>query len=93
LIVAGVGTGLALSTATDAALETLTDEQSGVGSALLQAMRIVAGGFGTTLLFGVIDSQYRGRLDQLNLPRPREMLNWRKPIEVFNDLLASHVSP
>ncbi|RJQ90278.1 IS30 family transposase, partial [Amycolatopsis panacis] len=25
--------------------------------------------------------------------RPRETLNWRKPIEVFSDLLASHVSP
>ena len=29
---------------------------------------------------------------QLN-GRPRQALGWRKPIEVFNDLLASHVSP
>ena len=29
---------------------------------------------------------------QLN-GRPRETLNWRKPVEVLNDLLAEHASP
>jgi DHA2 family multidrug resistance protein-like MFS transporter len=68
LTIGGVGTGLALPTATDAALETLSEEMSGVGSALLQALRMVAGSFGAALLSGVINSQYRGRLDTAGLP-------------------------
>jgi len=68
LVIGGIGVGLALPTVTDSALETLSEEMSGVGTALLQALRMVAGSFGAALLSSMINSQYRGRLNSAGLP-------------------------
>jgi hypothetical protein len=47
----GVGMGLALATAGSAALSTLPQERSGVGSAVMQALQKVGAPFGTAIRF------------------------------------------
>ncbi|MGK5681903.1 MFS transporter [Actinoplanes sp. URMC 104] len=59
----GAGLGLTMPPALDAALGALTPERSGVGNALLQAMRQVGGAIGVAVLGAVLNSAYRGRLD------------------------------
>ncbi len=67
LTVAGIGTGVALPSAMNAALGRLTGERSGVGSALISAVRQVGGTFGVAVLGSVLNSAYRGRLDLAGL--------------------------
>jgi len=59
----GAGMGLALATASSAALSELSDERSGVGSAVLQAIQKIGGPFGTAILGSVLSSAYLARLD------------------------------
>jgi MFS transporter, DHA2 family, multidrug resistance protein len=61
--VSGAGLGFALPSAMDAAMGALTPERSGVGSALLMAMRQVGGTIGVAILGAVLGSGYRGALD------------------------------
>jgi DHA2 family multidrug resistance protein-like MFS transporter len=68
LTVAGLGTGVALPPAMNAALGRLSGERSGVGSALISAIRQVGGTFGVAVLGSVLNSAYRARLDLTGLP-------------------------
>jgi DHA2 family multidrug resistance protein-like MFS transporter len=68
LAIAGIGTGMALPSAMNAALGRLTVERSGVGSALIAAVRQVGGTFGVAVLGSILNSVYRSQLDLATLP-------------------------
>jgi MFS transporter, DHA2 family, multidrug resistance protein len=68
MAVVGVGMGLALATASSAALAELSEERSGVGSAVLQAVNKVGGPFGTAILGSVLSSGYLAHVDVSGLP-------------------------
>jgi hypothetical protein len=68
LTIGGIGTGVALPSAMNAALGRLTRERSGAGSALISAIRQVGGTFGVAVLGSVLNAAYRGRLDLAGLP-------------------------
>jgi hypothetical protein len=68
LAIVGFGTGIALPPAMNAALGRLTGERSGVGSALITAIRQVGGVLGVAVLGSLLNSAYRGRLDLTGLP-------------------------
>ncbi|CAH0122265.1 Antiseptic resistance protein [Paenibacillus sp. CECT 9249] len=59
----GLGIGLALPAAMDEAVSALTPERSGVGSALLMAMRQVGGTLGVAILGAVLSAGYRNHLN------------------------------
>jgi EmrB/QacA subfamily drug resistance transporter len=67
IAVCGVGTGFVLPTAMDAALGALSVDSSGVGSGVIQAMRMVGGSFGAAILGSVLNSAYRNDLDLTGL--------------------------
>jgi DHA2 family multidrug resistance protein-like MFS transporter len=66
MAIVGVGMGLAMATSISAALSELSEEQSGVGSAVLQAINKVP--LGTAVLGSVLGSAYLARLDVSALP-------------------------
>jgi EmrB/QacA subfamily drug resistance transporter len=68
LAITGVGTGVALPPSLNAALGQLSGESSGVGSALITAIRQVGGTFGVAVLGSVLNSAYRGQLHLPELP-------------------------
>jgi EmrB/QacA subfamily drug resistance transporter len=68
LVIMGLGLGLAMTRTMTAALNALSTERAGVGSALIQAMRQVGGAIGIALLGAFANSGYRGRLALPNLP-------------------------
>jgi MFS transporter, DHA2 family, multidrug resistance protein len=70
MAIVGVGMGIALSTTTSAALVELSEERSGVGSAVLQAVNKVGGPFGTAILGSVLSSLYLSRLALSGLAAP-----------------------
>ena len=68
MAIVGLGTGLAMATATSAALMELSAERSGVASAVLQAVNKVGGPFGTAILGSVLSAGYLARLHTTALP-------------------------
>lgn len=68
ITVSGLGLGLVLPTAMDAALGELSSERSGIGSALIMAMRQVGGTIGVALLGAALNSTYRSHLVLDGLP-------------------------
>jgi EmrB/QacA subfamily drug resistance transporter len=68
ITVAGLGLGFVMPVAMDAAVGTLGEESSGVGSALIQAVRMVGGSFGAAILGSVLNAGYRGHVDLDGLP-------------------------
>jgi DHA2 family multidrug resistance protein-like MFS transporter len=58
----GLGLGFSLPPSMDIALGALAPSRSGVGSALLQALRQVGGTFGVAILGTVLNAGYRGAL-------------------------------
>jgi EmrB/QacA subfamily drug resistance transporter len=68
--VAGLGLGLAMPSAMNAALGALSAERSGAGSALITAMRQVGATIGVAVLGTVLNNVYRGHLSVTGLPAP-----------------------
>jgi EmrB/QacA subfamily drug resistance transporter len=68
MMVAGMGTGIAMTTAMSAALVELSEEKSGVGAAVLQAVNKTGGPFGIAVLGSVLSAGYLGRLHLSGLP-------------------------
>lgn len=68
IAVIGLGMGFAMPTTMDAALSALSPERSGVGSALIQAMRSVGGAIGVAILGTVLNTGYHDGLNTAGLP-------------------------
>jgi MFS transporter, DHA2 family, multidrug resistance protein len=66
----GFGMGLALATSASAALGELSEEHSGVGSAVMQALQKLGGPFGAAILGSVLANVYRSGVDVTGLPAP-----------------------
>jgi DHA2 family multidrug resistance protein-like MFS transporter len=66
--IVGLGLGFVLPTAAGAAISALSAERSGVGSALLQAVRQVGGTIGVAILGTILGSSYRNSLNLDHLP-------------------------
>jgi hypothetical protein len=66
--VVGIGFGLLFATAASAALSELSAERSGVGSAMLQALKNVGAPFGAAVLGSVLISAYQADLHMVGLP-------------------------
>jgi MFS transporter, DHA2 family, multidrug resistance protein len=66
--VTGIGLGVAMPTALNAAIGALSPERSGSGSALITAMRQVGGTIGVAVLGTVLATVYRSHLHLAGLP-------------------------
>ncbi|GAB3449666.1 MFS transporter [Actinophytocola sediminis] len=66
--IGGLGAGLALATASSAALATIDAERAGVASALNQAMQKLGSPLAAAILGSVLNSGYTARLDVTGLP-------------------------
>ncbi len=64
----GAGMGLTMATAASAALSELSQERSGVGSAVMQALQKTGAPFGAAILGSVLSSAYQAQLNLAGLP-------------------------
>jgi EmrB/QacA subfamily drug resistance transporter len=67
-LLVGLGMGVGFATAASAALKEVRSEQSGVASALLQAMQKVGAPFGSAVLGSVLVTVYQSDLDLSGVP-------------------------
>jgi EmrB/QacA subfamily drug resistance transporter len=67
-VIVGLGLGLTFATSASAALSELSQERSGVGSAVMQAMQKIGGPLGTAILGSVLSSVYLSQLHLTGLP-------------------------
>jgi MFS family permease len=68
IALSGLGLGLVLPTTIDAALGAVPDDNSGVASGVLQALRMVGGALGAAILGALINTTYRDQLEQTASP-------------------------
>jgi EmrB/QacA subfamily drug resistance transporter len=68
LVVIGMGMGLVMPTAMNAALDTLPPTRTGSGSALIQALRQAGGTIGVALLGTILNAGYRGETPKVPNP-------------------------
>ena len=68
ITVVGLGMGVVLPTSMGVALDELSTERSGSGSALIQAVRQAGGTIGVAVLGTVLSSAYRSGLGELAVP-------------------------
>jgi DHA2 family multidrug resistance protein-like MFS transporter len=68
LVIMGVGLGAAMTRTMTVAVNALSTERAGTGSALIQALRQVGGAVGIALLGAFANSGYRNRLTLPDLP-------------------------
>ena len=66
----GVGMGVTMATTASAALAELSEEQSGVGSAVMQAFNKLGGPLGSAILGSALTAAYLAHLDLSGLPAP-----------------------
>ncbi|WP_291419567.1 MFS transporter [Actinophytocola sp.] len=66
--IGGLGAGLALATASSAALATISAERAGVASALMQAVQKLGTPLAAAILGSVLNAGYSDRLDVTGLP-------------------------
>jgi EmrB/QacA subfamily drug resistance transporter len=69
LAIVGLGLGLTFSTSASAALSEISQERSGVASAVMQALQKTGGPLGTAILGSVLSTTYISRLDLAGLPQ------------------------
>ncbi|MEU0935187.1 MFS transporter [Embleya sp. NPDC005971] len=70
LVVTGLGLGTSLVPSMDAVMANLAPERTGMGSALVQTLRQVAGALGVAILGSVLASAYLDRIDTAGRPGP-----------------------
>jgi MFS transporter, DHA2 family, multidrug resistance protein len=68
MAIVGAGMGLALATASSAALSELSEDQAGIGSAVLQAVNKTGGPLGTAVLGSILTTGYLAQLRLAGLP-------------------------
>jgi MFS transporter, DHA2 family, multidrug resistance protein len=68
IALSGLGLGLVLPTTIDAALGAISDDNTGVASGVLQALRMVGGSLGAAILGALINATYRDQLEQAVSP-------------------------